>query len=68
MNKFLNFLLKYFSSQIHHWICFKLQSILKYKLENVISKFQYYPSFCKGVAFVRNSGSSKVVFSQHCQK
>jgi hypothetical protein len=28
-----------YSSQIHHWICVKLQSTSKYKLKNVLSKF-----------------------------
>ncbi len=31
-------------------------------MQNVLSKFQHHPSFCKRTTLVRNSGGSKVVF------
>ncbi len=45
-----------FFSQIHRWIYVKIESVLVWKVEKALPKFQHDRAFCKGAMLVGSRG------------
>ncbi len=43
-------------SQIHRWICVKIELVLVWKVEKALPKFQHDRAFCKGATLVGSRG------------
>jgi len=44
------------SSQIHHWICVKIESVLFWKVLKALPKIQLDRAFCHGTTWVGSEG------------